>query len=526
MVISQPLFQRAVTLAVVAVLAGLLFIWAYLTTPNGLGISADSVAYLKAATSFMQTRSVAEFSSQWPPLYPMLLGIFGLIFNHDVILGARVLQGLLWAFSFVLIFFIFRAAGSLSALVCILFSGLLSLHWSVTYVQYYAWTEPLFIFFVLCNLFFLQKLFDQNLQVQRAKCLYVALLFTASLALFTRYMGLAVAGANAMAFLFLFSWPLKKRLLAAVTQSVLPLLIILPWLAHRSSFQDNNTVSAFAFQGLSLDRLADGLANIGRWFLPLGMQADEHGGSFLHQLLGFSALVIATFFLVIALRKFISKVLDKRVIDSKATNVIFSALLIVYSYVALLLFFLFFVITTMKLENRYLASFFVPFLIALILGCSLFKKAVIKWGSLLFISFSLILSYPEFRARVLLSYFNGIELNSRGTREKPLNSFMNGCPKSAQVGADHPWHFDLSFTDKVQWLPRQYYYASHKPNPNFASEVQALKERLDLVVVEDADSVLHGLINQDTSFVKIFDADGTVWVNTSRGREFCQRRDR
>ena len=47
-----------------------------------------------------------------------------------------------------------------------------------------------------------------------------------------------------------------------------------------------------------------------------------------------------------------------------------------------------------------------------------------------------------------------------------------------------------------------------------------------LVVVEDADSVLHGLISQDASFVKIFDADGTVWVNTARGREFCQRRDR
>jgi len=147
MVHSKPFFQRAVTLAV-AVLTGLLFSWAYLTTPNGLGISADSVAYLKAATSFMQTRSVAEFSSQWPPLYPMLLGIFGLIFNHDVILGARILQALLWAFSFVLIFFILRAAGSLNTLASILFSGLLSLHWSVTYVQYYAWTEPLFIFFV------------------------------------------------------------------------------------------------------------------------------------------------------------------------------------------------------------------------------------------------------------------------------------------------------------------------------------------------------------------------------------------
>ena len=520
--VINTVMSRYVANTVIAITTAIFFLWLYFTTPHGLGLSADAVAYVKAAMGMINGKGFSLFSSQWPPLYPFLIGVLGLGFHNDPILAARILQALLFSLNYVLTYLILRSTQTLSWFVCLIFASLLCLHWSIVYVHYYAWSEPLFILCVLLDLFLLQK-FLINKQVSNS-WLFYALLTTSIAAVFTRYLGLAVAMTNAAAIIMMTAVPMRERLFKAAVQFVVPCLLIAPWLNYRSSFQDANTAGAFAFQGPSVDRLVDGLANVGRWLMPNTYQAYQDGGGLLQQFIGLLLLLIIIGALVSTLKNTTKNSSDTISPSQRSQSGLFSVALFSIVYIGALLFFIFFMVTTFKLENRYLASVFLPAMITLIVVSSQIKKDIIKWFVLYSIGFCLTLSYPQFRATVLISYFNGIELNSRSVLEKPLNKFIAGCPNKARIGADYPWHFDLRFDDKVTWLPRSIYYGSHKLNPTFKDELAELSSKVDLVVVEDKNSELISFLNKDIHFRKIYDADGSVWLRSALTRDFCKEK--
>jgi hypothetical protein len=495
--------------------------WLYLTTPYGVGISIDSAAYLKAAQGLAQGRSIELFSSQWPPLYPFLIGTFGTLFNSDIITGARVLQALLFSINFLLTYLILSRASALNPLITLSLSTLLNLHWTGVYVHYYAWSEPLYICFILLDLLLLQRLFNPKNNTSKSNSLLLAgLMLIATLAVYTRYIGLSVAITNAFLVCTIAAVSWQKRVFHALIQILVPLLLIIPWLRYRSASQDANTEPGYAFQGPSIDKLIAGTENIGRWLLPGNYPADQDGGNTISFCIGLGLLLFGFAVLI----QILSKQLRKNAENSLSP--IQTQLLINYSFVYIylgsLLFFLFSIIMTMKLENRYLAPAFIPFTIGLILFCSALKKPYLRWGLLALLAIAMSLSYPQLRTRALLSYFNGIELNARSVLAKPLNVFINSCPQTAQAAADNPWHFELWFKDKVRWLPRHAYYGSHKPNPNFYEEVASLSQTTDLIVVEDMSSEIVSLIDKNPDFTRIYAADGIVWRNRTRNQVVCR----
>lgn len=496
------------------------FAWLYFTTPYGLGISADSAAYLKAATGFVQGRGIELFSSQWPPLYPLFVGIFGAIFKGDVVAGARTLQTLLFAINFLLTYLILSRADALRPLWALAFSTLLNLHWTGMYVHYYAWSEPLYICFILIDLLLLQKLLNSSDNGSTKYWqLLTALIIVASLTVYTRYIGLCIAITNAFLVFMIRALTWRKKILLALPQILLPLALIVPWLNYRSASQDANTEPGYAFQGPSTEKLIAGAENVGRWLWPENYAADQDGGSVLSLCIGVALLLLGLWIFI--------RSLSQRITNSTGSSLSpnHNQVLINYSffyiYLGSLLFFLFSIIMTMKLENRYLAPAFLPFMLGVIMFCSEIKLVFLRWSLLLLIAVALSLSYPQLRTRALLSFFNGIELNARSVLAKPLNVFVGSCPPTVQAAADNPWHFELRFRDKVKWLPRQYYYGSHRPNPNYYQEVASLSYSTDLIIVEDMSSEIVSLLDKNPDFTRTYTADGIVWRNLKRDPIGC-----
>ena len=80
----------------------LVFLGVLFTTPLGLGLSPDSISYLKGSMGLVSGQGLAYVSAQWPPLYPTLVALFALP-TGDVILGARLVNGLFYAGNVILL---------------------------------------------------------------------------------------------------------------------------------------------------------------------------------------------------------------------------------------------------------------------------------------------------------------------------------------------------------------------------------------------------------------------------------------
>ncbi len=500
-----------------------IFLSLYSTTPQGLGLSPDSVAYLKAASGFIDGKGFVYFTSQWPPLYPTLIGVIGITLNENSLNSARILQCLLYSLNFIIIFIILTEAKLLRPVVIICFSILLCLQAPITYVHYYAWSEPLFIFLLLVDLFLLQKILSRTVANNNVSYLVVMILIISILIIYTRYIGFAVAIANAIIFGTTRQISIKTRLMVISAQLVLPLALIYPWFQYRSSFQDTNTTAGFAFQGLSIDRLLVGLGNVGRWFAPNDQSVDYNGGTLLHEVLGASVFLGGLCILVMLIKRHQARFCSLDLAIPANVYIIISGLLIVYTYIGGLLFFIFYLAAGITLENRYLAIIFIPSFIILILFAAALKNKVISVILLIGIMCSLLLFYKEFKSRVFASYFNGIELSAKSVRDKPIANFLRNCSTKAVVAADYPWHFDLDFDSKVQWLPRSVYYGSNKLNSRFLDDLELLSHQVNVVVIEDSNNELNAFFERQTNYKKIFDADGIVWLNMMNQTAICNK---
>jgi len=169
------------------------------TLRYGVGISPDSTAYISAARSMLVGQGLrchdGSLYAAWPPLFPMLLVIPGLV-GIDPAIGARFLNafalgGIIFASG---VFF----SGCLRsrALILIALSSV-TLCAPLLGISSMAWTEPLFVLLIVS--FALQ--IARFLREGRTGSL-VAASVLASLCLMQRYTGVTVAIAGAVLLLF------------------------------------------------------------------------------------------------------------------------------------------------------------------------------------------------------------------------------------------------------------------------------------------------------------------------------------
>src|SRR5512143_3733008 len=129
----------------------------FYSTPQGLGLNDDSIAYIAGARSLLSGQGYRElwlvsagYVTHFPPGFPGALAFLSLLTGVDPLRTARLLNALLFGLNTYLIGWLVlrmtgsRAAGLLTAILFALTPSLLRIHAN-------AMSEPLYIFFTLVD---------------------------------------------------------------------------------------------------------------------------------------------------------------------------------------------------------------------------------------------------------------------------------------------------------------------------------------------------------------------------------------
>ena len=196
------------------------------STPKGLGLNDDSIAYIAGARSIMSGNGYREAwlasngpVTHFPPGFPGVLALIGLITGLDPLRGARALNGLLFGLNVLLTGWVgwrltkSRIAGLLVAALTLLNSSFL-------YIHTRAMSEPLYIFLMLISFLLLDYYFASS-----KNHFLVALGFVLGWAYLARYAGLSLLATMVAALLIL-----RENWQERLKSIMILLLSALPWI--------------------------------------------------------------------------------------------------------------------------------------------------------------------------------------------------------------------------------------------------------------------------------------------------------
>ena len=256
-----------VLLALIGVIFALLS-----TSRYGAGLSPDSVSYISTARNLIKGEGfITNYDEpivHWPPLYPVLLALIGAIFGTDPLLPAHIVNAL----TFGLIVYLggvltFKHLPSFPALALV---GTLAILFSTPLfaVSAMAWSEPLFILFVLLSLLF------ANLYLEK-KDITSLILLSSSVALstLTRYIGVVLILWGGFIIIVFYRDSIKNRIAHLSLFTFISVLPIGIWLIR--NYAISNTL--FGPRASSAYTLSQNLTllfnSILYWYLP-GIIAD------------------------------------------------------------------------------------------------------------------------------------------------------------------------------------------------------------------------------------------------------------
>ena len=259
-------------IACVAIMGLVAFATVLLSTVSGIGLSLDSFDYIYAAQNLVAghglnsnhtTGQLAPFT-HFPPLYPLSLAALGLL-GLEPLVAARWLNSLCFPLSVILIGLITRINLGCRFWLMGLSCFLVTTSINMIKVFSFALSEPLFITFVLGKLFFLSlylKSSERPFLLVGAAC--------ASLALLTRYVGVAAVGTGFVALVALTQKDWRNRLSDLRIFAVISLFPISLYIARNiyvAGTAANRTVMFHAIPGAKFAQFIDTLAG---WLVPVG----------------------------------------------------------------------------------------------------------------------------------------------------------------------------------------------------------------------------------------------------------------
>ncbi len=179
------------------------------TSPFGSGLSPDSIGYIAAARNLVAGKGFSWYNGSpmdlWPPLYPTLLAIVDRIFEMDALQSVRIVNALVFGLIIYFtgrLFFKYLTSFPLLAILGTIYVLLSNSLFSVSVM---AWSEPLFILFVILFLFSLDT-YEEDKTSFAMTCLL------AILACLTRYSGVTFIMSGIIIFWFLGTKNIKIRL--------------------------------------------------------------------------------------------------------------------------------------------------------------------------------------------------------------------------------------------------------------------------------------------------------------------------
>jgi 4-amino-4-deoxy-L-arabinose transferase-like glycosyltransferase len=263
------------TFILLAALGTFLILYA---TPQGLGLSDDSIAYIAGARSILNGAGYREAwlaSNQpvthFPPAFSSALALIG-ITGLDPLRGARFLNSLLFGANIFLLAIIGWKMTKLQ-IAGIVLSILFLVNYSLFRVHTTAMSEPLYIFFTLASFLTFYQYGVQELAPASASKLADSkwLIFTAILTAFaylTRYAGLALLATYIVSlFILHVSW--KKRITSSLffISSFIP--FALGWSIRNQLVADNATNRTLVYHSITQENIEIGIYNISLFLMPI-----------------------------------------------------------------------------------------------------------------------------------------------------------------------------------------------------------------------------------------------------------------
>ena len=263
---TRPRLVSFIALCLIALIGIVLIIQA---TPNGLGLSDDSIAYIAGARSMAAGNGYREAwlaSNQpvthFPPAFSSVLAFFGL-FGIDPLRSVRWVNAALFGFNAALLGILgWRMTPSLTAGVVL--ATLFVTSGEMFSVHAVAMSEPLFIFLSLLSFW----MFDLYFERHHHWLWMIACGTFVGMAYLTRYAGLALV-ATFVAALFILHTTWRKRLVstAILLASVSPW--VLGWSIRNRLIAGNATNRALTWHPLTSENIEPGLRVFSDFFIPV-----------------------------------------------------------------------------------------------------------------------------------------------------------------------------------------------------------------------------------------------------------------
>ncbi len=243
--------RRRFGLLALIVLAGVCTsVLMYWITEQGPGVTADSVIYVEAARSLLagnglvvQDRAMTHF----PPVYPLLLSVVGLLLEGDILLASRLLAAFLFGVNLVLFCLAVQVCTrhSIAATGCAMFIFLFSA--PIISIHSMAMSEAPFITFSTAAVIMLAYHI-----VRPTPYLLVLASLMAGFAAATRYVGVALFPTMVLALVLLGNRPIKHKLRDTIVFTGIAVLPLASWLIRNVVIAQTVANREIAFHPFSL----------------------------------------------------------------------------------------------------------------------------------------------------------------------------------------------------------------------------------------------------------------------------------
>ncbi len=483
-------------------------------TPQGLGLSDDSIAYIAGARSLLNGLGYREAwlasngpVTHFPPGFSSILAVIGLG-GLDPLRGARFLNSLMFGVNASLLGLIgwrmtrSQLAGLVLGLLFIANASLLRAHAA-------AMSEPLYIFFSLAA--FLT--FSQYFQEGRNLWLILTGCFVA-FAYLTRYAGLALLVTFLAALILLHdTWRERFTSAAIFVASVLPFL--LGWSFRNNLVADNATNRKLVYHPLAAGNIQSGIHNFSEFLVPVEAwrRALFKVPDFFVIVLSMLGMVLLIWVIYKGLKKFLLPSSERPEILS------FTNALYVFGYLASILSSMLLFDASTKFKLRILSPIYVSLLILLVyLGFWVWKKRALIWrGLAVFASlFILVLSAFDVSNVVVSLRKGGQGYASFQWYDSEAMAFLRELPEGTRIYTNQPGPVYL-YTDRPCYvLPDLIDPVTALPREGYTEGVAALHKD-----VLSGGAVLalfkFGSESEDVQTVYMQLADGLYLAHDSRG---------
>jgi 4-amino-4-deoxy-L-arabinose transferase-like glycosyltransferase len=239
------------------------------STPKGLGLNDDAIAYIAGARSILNGNGYREAwlasngpVTHFPPGFPATLAIIGSVTGLDPIRGARALNGLLFGLNIALTGWVgwrmtkSRIAGILAAVLTFLNSSLL-------YIHTRAMSEPLYIFLTLLSFLLLDYYFERS-----KNYFLVTLGFVLGWAYLARYAGVSLLATMIAVMLILHgNWRERWKSVGILSISALPW--ILAWSIRNRVVGGSFTNRVLSWHPITFENWELGVKVFSEFLVPL-----------------------------------------------------------------------------------------------------------------------------------------------------------------------------------------------------------------------------------------------------------------